>query len=355
MENIVKLNVVEVLKIFERIYSQVIYKDMDFTYILPFMLWGPPGVGKSSIVKELSYIIEKKYNKSVSLLDLRLINYSVIDLKGLPYRSEDKQFTEFLKPKIFDLRDDDNTVNIIFLDELLSAPKAIQAVALQLVLDRSIDQIRLPKNTLIIGASNRIQDHCNISSMTPALANRFAHIEVISDVNHWLKYAVEHNIDERIVAYIQYRPTMLLDENRDEKYAYTSPRIWEKLSIVISGVDDIDELSYLIYSIIGMQAGLEFIQFSKEVSHISKIDEIVNGKGKIPIRNDSKYMVLTYLVYVLKSKQFNDLEMNNIFEYILGYSKDYICCFIYLIKDMFDSLYLNSLPGYKKLNMKVNS
>lgn len=42
------------------------------------MIWGPPGVGKSSIVKNIAS------NNNLALVDLRLSQLSPTDLRGLP-------------------------------------------------------------------------------------------------------------------------------------------------------------------------------------------------------------------------------------------------------------------------------
>ena len=66
------------------------------------IFYGPPGIGKSTVVKELGEFLSKKYHKQINLLDLRLYEYNPVDLKGIPYKDETSTFTTWLMPKILD-------------------------------------------------------------------------------------------------------------------------------------------------------------------------------------------------------------------------------------------------------------
>ena len=46
--------------------------------MIAIMIWGPPGIGKSSIVKEVTQ------EKEMDFIDLRLSQLSPTDLRGLP-------------------------------------------------------------------------------------------------------------------------------------------------------------------------------------------------------------------------------------------------------------------------------
>ena len=46
----------------------------------PLFLWGPPGIGKSDIVSQIT----EEYNNSL-LIDIRLSLWDPTDIKGIPY------------------------------------------------------------------------------------------------------------------------------------------------------------------------------------------------------------------------------------------------------------------------------
>lgn len=89
------------------------------------MIWGPPGIGKSSIVHDIA---EK--NK-MDTVDLRLCQLAPTDLRGLPFVDE-TGVSRYAQPSFLPVAGK----GILFLDEINLASQAIQNVAMQLVLDR---------------------------------------------------------------------------------------------------------------------------------------------------------------------------------------------------------------------------
>ena len=88
------------------------------SHTLPFLpsvaLWGPMGVGKSTAVKTIAENLSKEFQQHVGVTDIRLLNFSPIDLRGIPSADINKEFTVWLKPKIFDLPKD---IPLNLLDE----------------------------------------------------------------------------------------------------------------------------------------------------------------------------------------------------------------------------------------------
>ena len=115
---------------------------------IPVMIWGQPGVGKSSIIKQLG----EKHNRPV--IDIRLLLKDPTDLAGLPYFDVNQGELKVANPVGFP--DEKNPEHahllnaIIILDELSSAPKAVQSAALQLILDRKVGDYTLPKDVIMI-------------------------------------------------------------------------------------------------------------------------------------------------------------------------------------------------------------
>lgn len=64
---------------------------------------------------------------------------------------------------------------VIFIDELNTAPPALQAPLLGLVQLRTLGSYQFPKRTRVIAAANETQDAAGGWDLAPALANRFGH------------------------------------------------------------------------------------------------------------------------------------------------------------------------------------
>jgi len=73
----------------------------------PVMLWGPPGVGKSDMVREVAH----KHRAPV--IDIRLSQMEPSDLRGIPFRSDGS--VEWAIPSILPNADRHGPEGILFL------------------------------------------------------------------------------------------------------------------------------------------------------------------------------------------------------------------------------------------------
>lgn len=110
-------------------YSSYIKNKIPFKQFPSVMLWGPPGVGKSQGIREVAKELEAETGKRVVITDVRLLLFNPVDLRGIPTSSEDKKTAVWLKPKIFQMDESEDVVNILFLDEISAAPPSVQAAA----------------------------------------------------------------------------------------------------------------------------------------------------------------------------------------------------------------------------------
>ena len=110
----------------------------------PVFIWGGPGVGKSSVVKQLAETL------NVPLQDVRALLLDPVDLRGLPFLGSDGR-SKWATPEFLP----QNGTGILFLDELNAAPAMVQASCYQLVLDRKLGEYVLPDGWAIIAAEPR--------------------------------------------------------------------------------------------------------------------------------------------------------------------------------------------------------
>lgn len=70
---------------------------------------------------------------------------------------------------------------LLFLDELSTAPPAVQAALLRLVLERRVGTLRLPDGVRIVAAANPRASAADGWDLSPPLANRFVHLQWTHD------------------------------------------------------------------------------------------------------------------------------------------------------------------------------
>lgn len=237
----------------------------------PLFLWGPPGVGKSDITKQLA----KQLN--MDIIDLRLSLLDSVDLRGFPHLREGRM--HFATPMF--LPTDPNSKGILFLDEMNAGMPSVQAAAYQLVLDRGIGEYRLPDGWAIIAAGNRETDQGVTYTMPAPLANRFIHLDYEVQFDDWRKWAVANNVKPEVVNFINFRPGLLNDFDPDKR-AFPTPRAWTFVSRILdSGRTSVVERS-LIAGAVGDGASAEFAAFLKIYRNLPNPDSILmNPKGAV--------------------------------------------------------------------------
>lgn len=258
------------------------------------MLWGPPGVGKSSIVKQAARdSFESEGSKEVGderryVKDIRLTLSDPTDLRGLPAIKGDTAV--WLPPSQLPNTERDLDKGAVFLDELPSAPPAVQVTAHRLVLDRSIEEYELPKGWFVIAAGNRRTDKALVYEMNAPLANRFIHFELTPELDSWKEWALQNGVRSEVISFLNFREDLLVDlKTSKNSMAFPSPRSWEFLSKMLDmqGKDEVADIE-VIKSCVGEGAATEFYGFLKTYSKLPDPKEALE-KHIVPGEESEQY------------------------------------------------------------------
>ena len=305
-------------------------------------LWGAPGVGKSAGVRQIAERIQTWTGKNVHVTDVRLLLFSPIDLRGVPMADASRQFTEWLRPKLFDFDASEDVVNILFLDELSAAPQSVQAAAYQITLDRTVGEHKLPDNTIIIAAGNRTTDRSVAFRMPNALANRMMHFRVEVSFASWKAWADRNGVHPFVKGYLSHDPDKLYAEPADkDEIAYPTPRTWEFISGLLRALEirpDSDlspDLNYLFSGCIGSAAALDFELWCNVFRALPSVERIYAGLEKpdrksLPKKPDVLFaLVSTMGDYAFQKKEKLLMsELKNAWEYASCFPVDYTAAFL---------------------------
>lgn len=277
------------------------------------LIWGSPGIGKSTLVKQYAD------QNQAELIDVRLSQYDAVDLRGLPDvrpaanacgETCHSSFTTWSPPDSLPFEGnskfpDDRTI-ILFLDELLQADSSVQAAAFQLVLDRRVGEHKLKGNVRILAASNLEKDCAGGARLLAPLANRFMHIELKAHSRDWIKWARQNGVHEPIVEFLQYRPDLLdasAEAVRNRSKAFPTPRAWEAVSKLLQRPEHETWLSdglceKLVAGLVGYGAAAEFMAFQEASSNDVSISQVLASPAgcKIPTEPSRLSSVVTMLV-----------------------------------------------------------
>lgn len=252
----------------------------------PIFVWGAPGVGKSSVIRQVAE------EEEVGFIDLRMTLLDPSDLRGLPFPKDGTAF--WLPPSFLPKVERDGEKGILFLDELNAAPPLVQASGYQLVLDRKVGEYTLPPGWVVIGAGNRVGDRAVIFRMPSPLANRFVHLNFEVSLEDWVEWAVKNSIQPQVIGFINFRPSLLFSFNpeRDDK-AFPTPRSWAMASGLLSLRREL--LIEALSGAVGEGTAGEFFAFLEMQEHLPPLEKIWEGEDIIPERQDMKYALVSAL------------------------------------------------------------
>lgn len=323
MSNTVQLKINEMSNIIGEYIVRTTNGNITGNNLSSFMLWGPPGVGKSESLHTISKIVEEKTNKKVVITDVRLLLFNPVDLRGIPVPNDSKELAIWLKPQIFQMDDSKDIVNILMLDEISAAPPSVQAAAYQITLDRKIGEHKLPDNCYIVCAGNRIQDKSVAYKMPKALANRLTHFDIYAELEDWKSWALKVGIDSRIIGFLNFKPSYLyqFDSSSDDN-AFPTPRTWVMADNYIKIFGSLDNAYNCIAGCIGIGVAGEFKRYCKVFSQIPNVEDIFNGKEvEMPTSPDILYALSAAISGRISSATKQQLQ--NVIKFTLKMNKEF--------------------------------
>lgn len=333
-------------------------------------LWGPPGIGKSDIVRELGKRLSTRDSdgnvvEECEVKDVRLLLMDPTDLRGIPHIVSATGKMQWSEPSALpdefvvnpawvkatanlmkdvygmlmrndnyryvnldgtesDLTDADLPERLIpnkrpvilFLDELTAAPPAVQAAAYQLVLDRKVGDYNLPENCIVVAAGNRQEDRGVVFTMPTPLANRFVHIDMTHDSNEWLDWAINNRVHPNVLGFISSASSKLFQfdpQNSDANRAFATPRSWVAVSDLEWVKDkygtDAEVHNALIEGTVGIGIGNEYNAWISDAQGLPSAKDVISGKvTKMPTRGSTKKISGQF--YVVANVCYEMYELN---------------------------------------------
>ena len=249
---------------------------------LSLMLWGPPGIGKSSIVADVA----KQHD--LRLVDLRLSQLAPTDLRGLPVA--ENGVSRWFPPEFLPT----DGQGILFLDEINMAPPAMQGIAQQLILDRQVGSYRVPEGWFIWAAGNRKSDRAAVFEMPSALANRFIHLDLVPDFDSFKAWGLRAGLGEQVLAFLAFRPT-LMHQIDAQRPAWPSPRSWVM-------ANQLRGASLSVEPAIGPGASGEFEAFCAVYAGLPDLESILLGKSKATFPTEASARYATVLGLIVRTE-----------------------------------------------------
>ncbi|WP_406444190.1 MoxR family ATPase [Streptomyces sp. NBC_00631] len=247
---------------------------------LPVLLWGEPGIGKTAALNRLAEALDLPLTTVIASV------HEPSDFSGLPVVGDDPAVQGVpMAPPDWAVRLVQAGRGLLFLDELSTAPPAVQAALLRLVLERRVGALRLPPGVRIVAAANPRSSAADGWELSPPLANRFVHLQWAHDHEvvvrglggTWPRATLPRLDPDRLPAAVDFarravcgllatRPTLVHRLPSGEMRrggAWPSPRSWDMtlrlVAFAQAAGSSRDVLSLLVRGTVGDGPGLELL------------------------------------------------------------------------------------------------
>ena len=166
------------------------------------------GIGKSGIGKTMG-IHELTQQLGIGFCELRLVTMTEIDILGIPKEDANGRTTYAANSLLPDAKRDGER-GILVLDEITSAQSTVRAAAYQLLdSKRALGEYKLPERWKVVALGNGIDDGGVFQGMEAAFLSRATCYRIEPNADVWVKWAISHDINSSVIAYIRWRPENL--------------------------------------------------------------------------------------------------------------------------------------------------
>ena len=277
------------------------------------IVYGDPGIGKTQAIEKYAHSIGAKLEVMVTSMMDRL------DLGGMPIIVEENGFkaTTFAPHQLIqELSKESNPDGkgvVLYLNEFIDCPEHVKCIFYRLIEERRIGGLTLRDNVYIIADGNLSGNGGSGKNLRWAEKGRFAHYAVVCPFEDWLRWAQSHGVNGFITSFLSqagFRGHFNnFDPKKRERAAWACPRSWFKLSRVLPSVlERKDELSIsrAVYSVIGEEAGAQFVAYLKNAEDLPNINEFINNPNTVEI--PSRADLVSYLCGALLNSVFSNIK-----------------------------------------------
>ncbi|MBL7501018.1 MoxR family ATPase [Frankia sp. CNm7] len=287
---------------------------------VPVLLWGPPGTGKTSAIRAMADAAGWPCETVISSIR------EPSDFAGLPVVSgrDGAARVEFAPPR-WATRLVDAGHGLVFFDEISTAPPAVQAALLRVVLERTVGDLTLPPEVAVVAAANPPEQAADGWDLSAPLANRFCHLDwpldarAVADgfVGGWPAVTpppLAAGWAERVpvargwvAGFLTVRPELTIDVPEQAVTAgraWPSPRTWEMTARLLAAArsGDVDDaiVSLLVRGCVGLGAGTEFLTWLVEADLPDPEAVLADPDSFVlPERGDRAYAALSSIAAVV--------------------------------------------------------
>jgi hypothetical protein len=292
----------------------------------PVLLWGKPGIGKTSAIKKYCADMGKYCEVVIAS------HKDPVDINGIMVEraGEYVSLTPDWVNRVCDRH------GILFLDEFSRATNVMQNVLIDLVDERRAGGREFPDDVVVVAAANPVDASSGVFDLNAALSNRMVHVDCDVDHTEWIEGIMSGwstgdpvilpdnwkvgipKARQVVTGYISANPTAIIDEPEQlamQGKPWPSPRSWERVVNIFAAWDSIKDslkdpllvAQRAIGGAVGMGQAISFMNYHKNLD-LPQPEDLLNG-APLPKDPSSIYVcslsAVTYALHEPTEKLWN--------------------------------------------------
>ena len=202
----------------------------------PVLLLGPPGVGKTQIMEQISR------ECGIGLAAYTITHHTRQSAIGLPFISKKRYggreyaVTEYTMSEIVasiyeKMEQTGLREGILFLDEINCVSETLAPAMLQFLQCKSFGNHKIPEGWIIIAAGNPPEYNKSVREFDVVTMDRVKKIQVEADFGVWKEYAYQQGLHGAVISYLNTKKQNFYQmETTVDGRNFATPRGWEDLS-----------------------------------------------------------------------------------------------------------------------------
>lgn len=203
------------------------------------LLIGPPGIGKTQIMEQISQECQ------IGLVSYTITHHTRQSAIGLPfiehknYGGREYAVTEYtmseIVASIYDkIEQTGLPEGLLFIDEINCVSETLAPTMLQFLQGKTFGNHKIPEGWIIVAAGNPPEYNKSVREFDIVTMDRIRRMDVEADLGVWMEYAVRVNIHPAIRSYLGIRKENFCRiETTVDGRIFATPRGWEDLSELI--------------------------------------------------------------------------------------------------------------------------